>query len=210
MGRSGRNKTPGESHSDPDAHQSRNSGGPLLDNNGTLIGINSFRSQGDGLNYAVALDEIKRFLNSQQNRIATAPAKASQPDCSEHYRISITAQAQSDIYGCYARQKLPPPDFWLVYINDKNLPFYGAMDSRRSGRIDTVIISAGDNRGDYWYMDQNCDGYVDLVGFQYPKSDQIDSYQVPSKPIRIDELAQELDRGLRLGRIPYRQLSVCK
>jgi S1-C subfamily serine protease len=44
---------------------SGNSGGPLLDDNVDVIGINSFRLPGtEGINFAVAVGEIKRFLNA--------------------------------------------------------------------------------------------------------------------------------------------------
>ena len=39
-----------------------NSGGPLLNNNAQVIGINSFRMEGEGLNYAIAGDTIETFL----------------------------------------------------------------------------------------------------------------------------------------------------
>jgi S1-C subfamily serine protease len=183
-----------------------NSGGPLLDDGGMLIGINSFRSQGEGLNYAISVDQIKSFLKSQGNRIATAPAKTGEPNCPEAY--SSGSQAKNDIFGCYGGQKVPPPDFWLVYTNRKNLSVYSAIDSQRSGKIDTLVVNYGENGELLWLMDQNCDGSVDLIGHQYPGVDDIDSYQVPSTPTRIDKIAQELNTALKLKKIPYR-LRVC-
>jgi S1-C subfamily serine protease len=39
-----------------------NSGGPLLSQSGNLIGVNSGKGQGEGLNFAVSVDNVKRFL----------------------------------------------------------------------------------------------------------------------------------------------------
>ena len=39
-----------------------NSGGPLFSDSGTLIGVNSFKATGEGLNFAVSVDDVKRFL----------------------------------------------------------------------------------------------------------------------------------------------------
>jgi S1-C subfamily serine protease len=39
-----------------------NSGGPLFDNEGNLIGINTFISAGEGMHWAVAVSEIKKFV----------------------------------------------------------------------------------------------------------------------------------------------------
>ncbi|MBI2266541.1 MAG: trypsin-like peptidase domain-containing protein, partial [Armatimonadetes bacterium] len=41
-----------------------NSGGPLLDDEARLIGVNSFTKEGELLNYAVAVDVIRKFLTS--------------------------------------------------------------------------------------------------------------------------------------------------
>ena len=53
-----------------------NSGGPLLSDAGNLIGINSFKEGGEGLNFAVSVDEVKRFLARPGNRLAEAPRTA--------------------------------------------------------------------------------------------------------------------------------------
>jgi S1-C subfamily serine protease len=47
-----------------------NSGGPLLTSDGKLVGVNSFKSQGEGLNFAIAVDDVRRFLGTTENRLA--------------------------------------------------------------------------------------------------------------------------------------------
>ena len=44
-----------------------NSGGPLVNNEAQLVGINSFRSDGEGINFAVSLSTVKKFLENTQN-----------------------------------------------------------------------------------------------------------------------------------------------
>ena len=39
-----------------------NSGGPLISESGTLIGVNAGKAQGEGLNFAVSVDNVRRFL----------------------------------------------------------------------------------------------------------------------------------------------------
>jgi len=39
-----------------------NSGGPLISESGTLLGVNSGKAQGEGLNFAVSIDDVRRFL----------------------------------------------------------------------------------------------------------------------------------------------------
>jgi S1-C subfamily serine protease len=48
-----------------------NSGGPLLDEDAKVIGINSFSEAGkQGLNFAIGVADVKRFLSSDGNRSA--------------------------------------------------------------------------------------------------------------------------------------------
>ena len=57
-----------------------NSGGPLLNDDGKLIGVNSFIStQGQGINYAVSSKDVMAFLNSDSNRLA----EHSYPKCKQ-------------------------------------------------------------------------------------------------------------------------------
>ena len=62
-----------------------NSGGPLLDDEGAIVGIVSYSTESSqGLNFAISVSEIKRFLASNEDRIAgralpktpSPPAKA--------------------------------------------------------------------------------------------------------------------------------------
>jgi len=47
-----------------------NSGGPLLSNNGRLVGVNSMGREGEGLNFAIAVSEVKRFVAAKESRRA--------------------------------------------------------------------------------------------------------------------------------------------
>jgi S1-C subfamily serine protease len=57
-----------------------NSGGPLIGESSTLIGVNTLqRTDAENLNFAVSVDDVKRFLARQGNRLAqgdnTSPGK---------------------------------------------------------------------------------------------------------------------------------------
>jgi S1-C subfamily serine protease len=59
-----------------------NSGGPLLSDSGNLIGVNSFKSEGEGLNFAVSVDEVRKFIARSGNSIAqTPPSTKSGREC---------------------------------------------------------------------------------------------------------------------------------
>jgi S1-C subfamily serine protease len=156
-----------------------NSGGPLLDDSGRLIGINSFRAKGEGLNYAVAIDAIQEFLSRKENRLAKAVGAKSQPNCTEGYALS--GKGRKDIWGCYSGKVSPPPDYWVVHRPDPEIPDYMVKDSQRKGRIDTVSVHAQKDRTLVWFFDRNCDGVIDLIGLQKLTSSEIDSFRIPEK-----------------------------
>ena len=43
-----------------------NSGGPLFDENGFMIGVNSFTHEGELLNFSVAIEELELFLTQKE------------------------------------------------------------------------------------------------------------------------------------------------
>jgi S1-C subfamily serine protease len=120
-----------------------NSGGPLLDDQARLIGINSFRRTGEGLNYAVAVDEIQAFLQRQESRISPPPSRSEPPKRKDQCPDACETKGQgwTDIVGCFLFASTPPPDFWLIYRAPDQPPAYAAQDSHIRGQIDTVIKS---------------------------------------------------------------------
>ena len=190
-----------------------NSGGPLLDDGGRLVGINSFGLGGsEGLNYALAVDEIQKFLQRTESRRAqrqqTASVAQTGFNCPEAY--DTKAQRWSDILGCYNNRNSPPPDAWIVFGAPKSVR-YIASNTFPGGMIDTLITNVDPNWQNLIYaLDTNCDGVIDLVGQSYNGRIDPDSYRNPSKPLRLVTLTTELDAALKAGRIPYPQVRVCQ
>lgn len=186
------------------------SGGPLLDDKGRLIGINSFGSvKGEGLNYAVAVDVVKTFLKRKVSRKAPSSQRTSvqkkKIECPDAY--DTTGQGWANILGCYARTSAPPPDAWLVLRGAEGPLAYAAFDWVNTGNIDRVVISR--DQSNYHFIDTDCNGSIDVVGHQF-KGKEIDRYRVPSKHLRMVTLATELNSALRTRKIPYRKLRVCQ
>jgi S1-C subfamily serine protease len=189
-----------------------NSGGPLLDDDGRLIGINSFgRSGGQGLNYAVAVDEIQKFLQRRETRVAQrkeTPGGGQDLNCPEAY--DTKGQRWSDIVGCYNGRTSPPPELWIVLDAPKSVS-YMASSRFAPGKIDILMTNDDPNWQKVLYaVDTNCDGVVDLIGQGYRGRSDLDSYRRPSENLRLVDLATELDDALKTGKIPYPQLRVCQ
>jgi len=188
-----------------------NSGGPLLDDGASLIGINSFRAGGEGLNYAVSVDAVREFLAREGNRELAQSSPRSNRDlrCIEGY--DTTRRGWNDIIGCYQDAVAPPPDVWFVFRAPKN-PVYVAMDSDTSGKSGKIDLIKKNLDPDWkvieLYIDSDCDGTIDLIA-KYVSGNEVSS-RLPPGNLRMTSLAKEMVTALKNGRIPYRNLRVCQ
>lgn len=187
------------------------SGGPLFDDTGKLIGINSFQHQSGNLNYAVAVSEIKKFLHKKESLKRSSNKSKTEPQCLESY--DTVGRGWFNIEGCLFFSDNLPPDLWIVYDAPNKPPSYVAMDPDGVNRINMVTVTTSkDNK---WQdllhlMDTDCDGIIDLIGQQKAGEEDIGSYRRPHKKIYIKSIAGELDQALKSGKIPYQQIRVCQ
>jgi S1-C subfamily serine protease len=123
-----------------------NSGGPLLTDDGRLIGVNSFKAAGEGLNFAVGLDELRRFLSSTSNRVAaiTSPPKRSKEapaKCEPKTLYSGVRKAEGYVatgvdLDCDGRVDV---EFRMPL--DQKQPLMAAFDRNADGKIDLLVFS---------------------------------------------------------------------
>jgi S1-C subfamily serine protease len=157
-----------------------NSGGPLLDHEGRLIGVNSFKAAGEGLNFAVSIEDVERFLNQPKSRYAasvsppnTASASATcDPPVGKTKRIQKppgeSAPMDIDCDGTFDSILIVPDDpsegirLLVDTDGDGNID-YAAFDLDRDGEIDESVY------------DTNHDGKPDLVG--YHKGGSLEPYR---------------------------------
>jgi len=182
-----------------------NVGGPLLNDQGELIGINTFRKERAGLNLAVAVDAIEDFLTRPPR-----PPELQRPPRTEApnaYRL----ETYGNIVGVYLAAPTPPPGAWLVYGDTRDRPAYAAIGRMNPLQIDTIIRNA-DSGGQSlaYYFDANCDGTVDLIGYGSAGSGVPDRYDRPTQPLTLADLAAELAQALDRQTLPYPQMQLCR
>jgi len=180
-----------------------NSGGPLLDDQGEIIGINSFRREGEeGLNYAVAADEVSNFLKRATSRVAPVTS----PSSPSAYRVERFGHG---IAGAYVQSTVPPPDMWLIYRDAQARTLkYAVVGRNEKNTLDTVIESKAATT--VFYFDVDCDGIVDLIGYADAGADTVTRYVKPEHPPKLSSMIGELIAALAKGTIPYRQVHVCQ
>jgi hypothetical protein len=189
-----------------------NSGGPLLDDSGKLVGVNTFvATKFQGLNYAVAASTVEEFIRTEGSRLASVkPAVRGQLRCEEVY--DTLRRGWNDIVGCYQDSVAPPPDVWMVFRSANKLLTYVAMDSDTSGKAGKIDL-VKKNLDPEWnttelYVDSDCNGIVDLI-VKSVAGNEVSS-RLPPPNLKMTNLAAEMDVAIKKGRLPYRHLRVCQ
>ena len=142
-----------------------NSGGPLISSDGELLGVNSFKAQGENLNFAVTSLEVIDFLKNIKN-IGKKEAKKNQNKEID----KVVKKIDSDNDG-------KPDTFYYdddedgtidTVVKDKNQngkPELIGIDTNKDGKPD-IIGEDKDEDGeiDAWIVDKDFDGKPDLLG----------------------------------------------
>jgi len=148
-----------------------NSGGPLFDKDEKLIGVNTFTSEGENLNFAIAVDDLIEFINEVE---------------------------QKDIDSKYI-QKKKKGNTWIQKKKDKNKKsgisqkYSDAkeVDLNENGIIDAWLLDE-DKNGKYEkaLLDLNEDGIIEMVAFD--ENENL-NYEVIFFDIDLDGNADEAD-----------------
>ena len=138
-----------------------NSGGPLINQDGKLIGVNSFTGDGEGINFAVAFNEVKAFLASAPEPTPNETIRDCEPQITGEYR---SKNDDGDII-LYDRDCNDVPDLSIYYPDEKGGDTIIDHDDNEDGSIDGTIVDEGsDSVWDYSLWDSDFDGNWDLEG----------------------------------------------
>jgi Trypsin-like peptidase domain len=142
-----------------------NSGGPLVSEAGTLIGVNSFKASGEGLSFAVSVDDVKKFLSRAGNRIGEAKQVSSlKTNCKAKEVSRWRTKEKNGIAVGYDLNCTGKIDAVFIYPDDLSAPVRLEMDRNHDGRIDVEFLG---NRAWKWmlsFWDEKFAGRWTLVG----------------------------------------------
>ena len=140
-----------------------NSGGPLLDDQANVVGINSFTGEGEGMNYAVSVEDVKSFLARAHDRAAAPLAPPKSCDWKtiriEEWKdpVGKAEMIDSDCDGQI--------DAALFEPANKRAPYVLMRDESGHGEYDTMYFDANhDGDPEYVIYDSDGDGQPDLRG----------------------------------------------
>jgi S1-C subfamily serine protease len=118
-----------------------NSGGPLISDSGRLIGVNSFKQEGEGLNFAVSVGEVEKFLKA-------AEGGAFEPQ--------LASATENSCKGVKATLHVP---------DDKSKAVVFRVDTNNDGEVDGWVFDEDrDGKWDYSLWDTDFDGKPDMKG----------------------------------------------
>ncbi len=153
-----------------------NSGGPLLNNRGLLIGVNTFKgTESEGLNFAVSVEDVRKFLKRPSNRYAiaatsghnsnTSAGNSKKCEVKETYR-GQTADKVGDVIG-YDSGCTGKTDLEVITPYDQSQAVFARLDRNLDGKVDAVYFSYKRDitKWDLSFWDMNYDGEWDMAGY---------------------------------------------
>lgn len=142
-----------------------NSGGPLLSETLEVIGINSFKSDGEGLNFAVSADDVKALLASTSDRAATKRSNAPGGVCKEAEIDSRPSKDPVGVEYLIDSDCDDEGDYQVVVPDSKREAVLTMMDTDADREIDTILVDKNrDGSPETGLYDTDGDGKVDLMG----------------------------------------------
>jgi hypothetical protein len=152
-----------------------NSGGPLLDDGANVIGINSFSAPDrQGLNFAISVGEVRRFLSAGGNRLAE-----SAPETKRTYRPQRAANCEPRQIKSFVDQKTKKlvkaidtecqgrANLYLVSEGSDKPPEFALIDNVGDENFDIKIIFSFNGKDDLWIFYGKRDGVPTAFGYDY-------------------------------------------
>jgi S1-C subfamily serine protease len=152
-----------------------NSGGPLLADNGHLIGVNAFKTDGEGLNFAVSVATVRQFIASPLKPKSMKRKQECVPKVlyEGRNRDNDASIRLSDAF-CTGKGNV-----LYVVPDDQRRSIKLLIDSSGSGKPDIWVYDWDrDGKWDYSLQSSKKDGKIDLIGY-HPNGDVMPSRVEP-------------------------------
>jgi S1-C subfamily serine protease len=140
-----------------------NSGGPLLDDSGKLLGVNSFKAaDAENLNFAISVEDVSTFLKTKGQPNLTIRTERSCESRQLYEGRDPKNQAALVNFDTNCDGKV---DSSLVVPDKKTKPVKVMIDRNSDGNADIVVLDTNrDGKWDISFHDVDFDDITDLVG----------------------------------------------
>ena len=162
-----------------------NSGGPLLNDDGLIIGVNTYVADYVAANYSVSVKDLKLFLDEKYT-IPEAPTKTSATkSASKYWESNVIAIKEMDFDDDGIKDT-------LYYLDDDNTGIWEAILIETSAKDELVVILDWDEDGkwnekiintnsdstpDFHIYDDDGDGVADYFGYDDNDDWEVDRYE---------------------------------
>ena len=175
-----------------------NSGGPLFNKKKELVGVNTFTTDGENLNFAIAVDDLIEFINEKPKPIKKGKSKYIQKKKKGPTWIKKKEKksSDSDSINLSDAKELDLNengiiDAWLVDENNNGIYEKAYGDKNEDGIIDVVAIDKnedrnfevmffdedGDGNTDLAEIDEDEDGKTDVIAYDYNQDGEWDKFE---------------------------------
>lgn len=175
-----------------------NSGGPLFNNSKELIGVNTFTSEGENLNFAIAVDDVVKFINEKAKPIKKKKNKYIQKKEKGNTWITKKKKKSSsnDVIDLKSAFEVDlndngQIDAWLLDKNKNGIYEIAYGDENEDGTIDVAAIDDnedgnfeliffdqdGNGNPEKAEIDENEDGKTDVIAYDYDEDGDWDKYE---------------------------------
>ncbi|MDC3068778.1 S1C family serine protease [Candidatus Pelagibacter sp.] len=175
-----------------------NSGGPLFNKDKQLIGVNTFTAEGEGLNFAIAVNDVVDFINEKPKPIKKKKSKYIQKKDKGNTWIKKKEKKTSDKNSIDLSNAQEADanengviDAWLVDENNNGIfeVAYGdqnedgiieivAIDKNEDKNFEIILIDTNNNgNADEAEIDEDEDGKTDVIAYDYNEDGEWDKFK---------------------------------
>jgi S1-C subfamily serine protease len=143
-----------------------NSGGPLLAESGKVLGVNTFKVDGENLNFAVAVEEVRKFLDSTEAPGSAQASLGRDPACKPVELYAGRNKNNDGFLVQFATRCDKFADFSIYTPDNVKRPIQALVDTNHDEKVDIIVEDR--ERAGKWaisFHDVDYDGVIDLVGY---------------------------------------------
>jgi S1-C subfamily serine protease len=154
-----------------------NSGGPLLNEDGIMLGVNSFGIDGENLNFAISSTEVKSFVKNVK-----FPSK-SESKYKKKKTNKVVKKIDSNNDGIIDTLVFDMdgdgyPETVVADDNQNGIPEIAGVDNNKDGKIDYTSQDIDeDGKVDIWHIDEDYDGNMDFSGIDTNNDGKPDKFK---------------------------------